>query len=128
MRTVRVPLIGQVTAGQPIFAYENMEGYYPLPQEFFRDDEYFMLKVKGESMIEAGIFDGDKIIVKRQQTAENGDIVVALLNGEEATVKRFFRKTDYYVLHPENIYMKDIVVNQVEILGIVRGLLRTKIS
>ena len=127
MRMIRVPLIGQVTAGQPIFAYENMEGYYPLPQEFFRDEEYFMLKVKGESMIEAGIFDGDKIIVKKQKTAENGDIVVALIDDEEATVKRFFKKTDYYVLHPENIYMKDIVVDQLEILGIVQGLLRTKV-
>ena len=127
MRMVRVPLIGQVTAGQPIFAYENMEGYYPLPQEFFKDEEYFMLKVKGESMIEAGIFDGDKIIVKKQQTAENGDIVVALIDDEEATVKRFFKKTDYFVLHPENIYMKDIIVDRVEILGVVQGLLRTKV-
>lgn len=120
---IKVPLIGTVTAGEPIFAVENLEGYYPLPDEFSTDSDLFMLKVKGTSMIDAGIFDGDKIIVKKQSTASNGDIVVAYFN-EEATVKRFFKKDNKIILHPENPTLEDIVLDNVDILGKVQGLIR----
>ncbi len=130
--TVRVPLIGTVTAGHPIMAAENFEGYVPLPNSEFRGDDLFMLRVKGESMIEAGIFDGDKIIVRKQETAENGDIVVALFNpdGTEqgATVKRFFRRDGKVILHPENAALEDFVLdsdNEAQIIGKVIGLLRS---
>lgn len=118
-----VPLIGTVTAGSPIFAVENFEDYYPLPLEFKTSEEQFMLKVKGDSMINAGIFDGDKIIVKKQETASNGDIVVALID-DSATVKRFYKKDNKIILHPENEYLQDIVLDDVQILGVVTGLTR----
>lgn len=118
---VAAPLIGKVTAGEPILAVENLEGYYPLPAEF--GSEVFMLSVEGESMIEAGIMDGDKIIVRQQQTANNGDIVVAYFD-EKATVKRFYKKEDHFILHPENSAMSDIIVNEVSVLGKVVGLIR----
>jgi len=125
---VSVPIIGKVTAGQPILAVENIEEYFPLPKSFFRDldehvNNYFMLKVNGESMINAGIYDNDYIIVRCQQTAKNGDIVVALLE-DEATVKRFYKKDDHIILRPENPYMEDIIVNEVKILGKVVGIFR----
>ena len=120
---ITVPLIGTVTAGTPILAVENFEGYYPLPQEFSSDSELFMLKVKGDSMINAGIFDGDKIIVKKQESANNGDIVVCLID-DSATVKRFFTKNGKIVLHPENDLMEDIVLDEALILGQVVGLMR----
>ena len=130
--TVRVPLIGTVTAGQPILAAENFEGYFPLPSSEFKGDELFMLRVRGESMIDAGIFDGDKIIVRKQETAENGDIVVALFNpdGTEqgATVKRFFKRDGKVILHPENEALSDFVLDSASeamIIGKVVGLLRT---
>jgi len=124
-----IPLIGTVTAGQPIFAYENYEDYYTFPVGEFRGDDLFMLRVKGESMIEAGIFDGDKIIVRRQSTADINDIVVALID-DSATVKRLTAKRDVVILHPENSTMSDIVcdANEVLILGKVIGLLRNDIS
>lgn len=122
--SVNIPLIGTVTAGQPIFAYENYEDYYSFPAGSFRGSELFMLSVQGESMIDAGIFNGDKIVVRKQQTAENGDIVVALLD-DSATVKRFYKRDGHFVLHPENETMQDIVVSEVAILGIVIGLVRT---
>ncbi len=129
--SVKIPLVGAVTAGQPILAQENFEGYYSLPAAEFGGDELFMLRVKGESMIEAGIFDGDKIVVKRTQDAENGDIVVAMFDqdGVEdgATVKRFFRRDGKVILHPENPSMSDFVLEEdsgVQILGKVVGLLR----
>ena len=126
-KSLRVPLIGQVTCGQPIFAYENMEGYYALPEDFFgKSNELFMLRAKGDSMIEIGIFDGDLLVVRKQPYANEGDIVVALVE-DEATVKRFQKRKDYFVLHPENIYFKDIVLKKVDILGIVQGLVRTNI-
>ncbi len=127
--TVKVPLIGAVTAGLPILAVENHEGYYTLPASEFKG-ELFMLRVRGESMIEAGIFDGDKIIIRRQDDAENGDIVVAMFTDgieEGATVKRFFRRDGKIVLHPENAAMNDFVLDEqsgVKILGKVIGLLR----
>ena len=118
-----VPLVGTVTAGTPILAVENLEDYYPLPLEFKTGETLFMLKVKGDSMINAGILDGDKIVVKQQETAENGEIVVALLD-DSATVKRFYKKENYYILHPENDQMEDIIVDNVSILGVVVGLTR----
>lgn len=121
--SVNVPLIGTVTAGQPIFAYENYEDYYSFPAESFKGAELFMLSVQGESMIDAGIYNGDKIIVRKQQTAENGDIVVALID-DSATVKRFFKRDGNFILHPENETMSDIVVKDVVILGKVVGLVR----
>ena len=120
---IKVPLIGTVTAGEPIFAVENLEGYYPLPDEFSSESDLFMLKVKGTSMIDAGIYDGDKIIVKKQNSADNGDIVVAYFN-EEATVKRFFKRNNKIILHPENPTLEDIVLDSVDILGKVQGLIR----
>lgn len=123
---VTVPLIGTVTAGQPIFAYENYEDYYTFPTGEFRGDELFMLRVQGTSMIDAGIMDGDKIIVRRQQTAENGEIVVALVE-DSATVKRFYKKDGHVVLHPENEALSDMVFapEEVSILGKVVGLMRS---
>ena len=122
--SVNIPLIGTVTAGQPIFAYENYEDYYTFPADAFRGSNLFMLNVQGTSMIDAGINDGDKIVVRRQQTANNGDIVVALLD-DSATVKRFYKRSNYVVLHPENETMNDIIVDSVEILGKVVGLVRS---
>ncbi len=118
-----IPLIGTIAAGTPIFAVENLEGYYPVPPEFNTSNADFALKVKGESMINAGIFDKDTILVKQQSTAENGEIVVALID-DSATVKRFFRKNDKIILHPENDNMDDMIFDEVIILGIVKGLIR----
>ena len=124
---INVPLLGVVTAGSPIFAYENYEDYYTFPVGEFKGDELFMLRVQGTSMIDAGIMDGDKIIVRRQQTANNGDIVVALVNEDEAaTVKRFFRRDGQIILHPENEELEDMIFapEQVSVLGKVIGLMR----
>ncbi|MBO5737069.1 MAG: transcriptional repressor LexA, partial [Clostridia bacterium] len=122
---VNIPLIGTVTAGQPIFAYENYEDYYTFPAGEFRGEDLFMLRVQGTSMIDAGIMNGDKIIVRRQETAENGEIVVALVD-DSATVKRFYRKDGQIVLHPENEALSDMVFEdgEVSILGKVVGLMR----
>ena len=122
---VSIPLIGTVTAGQPVFAYENYEEYYTFPAGEFSGEELFMLRVEGTSMIDAGIMNGDKIIVRRTQTAENGEIVVALVE-DSATVKRFFRRDNKIVLHPENELLSDMVFepNEVSILGKVVGLIR----
>ncbi len=129
--SVRVPLLGVVNAGQPILAVEQNEGYYSIPEAEFKGEDLFLLRVHGESMIEAGICDGDKIIVKRQQTAENGEIVVAMFDdGTEngATVKRFFKKDGKIILHPENSSMDDIIPenqSSIQILGKVIGLMRS---
>ena len=122
---VNIPLIGTVTAGQPIFAYENYEDYYTFPAGEFRGEDLFMLRVQGTSMIDAGIMNGDKIIVRRQETAENGEIVVALVD-DSATVKRFYRKNGQIILHPENETLSDMVFEdgEVAILGKVVGLMR----
>ena len=125
---VRVPLVGTVTAGTPILATENYEGYYSLPSNLFSGDDLFLLTVKGDSMIEAGILGGDTIVVRKQETADNGDIVVAMFGGEGeegATVKRFFRRDGKIILHPENSALSDYVLDDVNILGKVVGLLRT---
>ena len=122
---VNITLIGTVTAGQPIFAYENYEDYYTFPVGEFKGDELFMLRVEGTSMIDAGIMNGDKIIVRKQQTAENGEIVVALVE-DSATVKRFYRRDGKIVLHPENEALSDMIfeIGEVAILGKVVGLMR----
>lgn len=120
---VNVPLVGAVAAGQPILAQENIENYFPVPSELLPNQEAFMLKVKGDSMINAGIFDGDQIIVAQQETAENGDIVVALLE-DSATVKRFFKEADRIRLQPENDAMDPIFATDVQVLGKVVGLIR----
>ena len=122
---VSIPLIGTVTAGQPIFAYENYEDYYTFPTGEFHGDELFMLRVEGTSMIDAGIMNGDKIIVRRQNTAENGEIVVALVE-DSATVKRFYRRDGKIILHPENEALSDMIYEngEVSILGKVVGLMR----
>lgn len=118
-----VPVIGRVAAGQPIFATENFERTFPLPIDMVGNDETFMLKVKGESMINAGIFDGDYIIVRRQPTAHNGDIIVALID-DEATVKTYYKEKDYFRLQPENDYMQPIIATEITVLGKVTGLIR----
>jgi len=118
-----VPIIGRIRAGKPLLAKENMEGYFPLPAEFAAGGEYFILRVEGESMSGAGIHDGDFVIVRRQQTVENGEIA-ALLLGEEATVKRFYREKDYFRLQPENEQFEPILTREVEVLGKVTGLFR----
>ena len=127
--SVNIPLLGTVTAGQPVFAYENYEEYYSFPLGEFRGEDLFMLHVQGTSMINAGICDGDKIIVRRQQTAADGEIVVALV-GESATVKRLFRRNGKIILHPENEVLDDFVFNpeEVFILGKVVGLIRNRIA
>ena len=120
---VNVPVIGTVAAGMPILAEENIEDYMPIPVEILPNKEVFMLKVKGESMIEAGIYNNDKVIVAKQQDAENGDKVVALVE-ESATVKTFYRENGHIRLQPENHTMDPIIVNDVQILGKVIGLFR----
>jgi repressor LexA len=122
---VNVPIIGKVTAGQPITAVENVEDYFPLPDRYVAPDEQvFMLEVMGDSMIEAGILDGDYVIVRQQQSANNGDIVVAMTEDDEATVKRFFKEKDYIRLQPENSTLEPIIVRNVSILGKVIGVYR----
>ena len=121
---VNVPIIGTVAAGQPLLAVENIEGYFPIPAEFMPNSQSFLLKVKGESMINAGIFDGDQVLVKQQSTAEDGDIVVALID-DGATVKTFHKKKGYYRLQPENDTMEPILVHEgLQILGKVFGVFR----
>ena len=124
---VNVPLIGQVAAGQPILAVENITNYFPIPAEFLNNSETFMLNVKGDSMINMGIYDGDMIIVRRQQTADNGEVIVALVD-DSATVKRFYKEDGHYRLQPENDFMDPIIVDNVEIVGKVIGLIRLHIS
>lgn len=121
---VQVPIIGTVAAGQPILAEQNIEEYFPIPSEYLPGGgDVFILRVKGESMINAGIFNGDQVIVQQTNTAENGDIVVALLD-DSATVKRFYRENGHYRLQPENDTMDPIIVSNVQILGKVVGLFR----
>ena len=119
-----VPLVGRVTAGQPILATENIEDSYPFPADLVGQEDVFMLKVDGESMIQAGIFDGDYLIVRDQDSDRNGDIVVALVDGEEATVKRFFHEKDRVRLQPENDRMDPIYSRDVAVLGKVIGVYR----
>ena len=120
---VEVPVIGKITAGAPILAVENVTDTFPIPIDFVGNCESFMLTVRGESMIEAGILDGDYILVKKQNTANNGEIVVALI-GDEATVKTFYKEKDHIRLQPENSTMEPIIVPTCEILGKVGGVFR----
>ncbi|MDB5054783.1 MAG: Xre family transcriptional regulator [Bacilli bacterium] len=120
----RVPLIGRVTAGVPITATENIEDYFPLPNHFVRGDDVYMLSVMGESMIDAGIHDGDYVIVRQQSSANNGDIVVAMNEDDEATVKTFYKEKDHIRLQPENTTMEPLRLQSVTILGKVIGLFR----
>lgn len=121
--TVSVPLVGQVAAGQPLLAVENIESYFPIPAEYMPNKQSFMLKVKGESMINIGILDGDTILVKQQSEARNGDVVVALIE-DSATVKTFYKEEGYIRLQPENDDMDPIIVNDCLILGKVFGVMR----
>ena len=120
---VDVPVIGKITAGEPILAVENVTDTFPIPLDFVGTGESFMLTVKGESMIEAGILSGDYILVRKQNTANNGEIVVALI-GDEATVKTFYKEKDHIRLQPENSTMDPIIVPNCEILGKVIGVFR----
>lgn len=122
-----VPVIGRVAAGMPILAEENITEYFPIPVDYLPNEETFILIVKGDSMINMGIYEGDRILVKKQNTASNNDIVVALID-DSATVKRFFREDGHYRLQPENDFMDPIIVDHVEILGKVIGLIRLNLS
>ena len=120
---INVPLVGRVAAGEPILAIENVESYFPIPAEYMPNHQSFMLKVKGESMINAGIFDGDNILVQKDADIQNGDIVVALID-DSATVKTFYKEDDYIRLQPENDKLEPIIVSDCEILGKVFGVFR----
>ena len=120
---VNVPLLGRVAAGDPLLAVENIEAYFPIPSEYVPNEETFMLRVTGESMVNAGVFDGDNILVQRQPTAENGDMVVALVD-DSATVKTFYKEDGHYRLQPENDNMEPIIVEDCTILGKVFGVFR----
>ena len=125
--TIALPIVGKVAAGEPILAQENVEDYFSIGESFFNQDslknDNFILKVQGESMINAGINNGDYIIVSKQNTARNGQIVVAMIDGE-ATVKTFYKEKDHIRLQPENDTMAPIIVKKVEIVGKVVGLFR----
>lgn len=120
---VNVPIVGTVTAGQPILAVENIVDYFPIPVELMPNSETFMLKVKGDSMINAGIFDGDEIIVQKQPTADNGDYVVALID-DSVTVKTYYKEQEHIRLQPENDTMEPFILTDVSILGKVIGVIR----
>ena len=120
---VNVPIVGHVAAGEPILATENIENYFPIPVEYMPNEETFMLKVKGESMINAGILDGDMVLVEEDSTASNGDMVVALIE-DGATVKTFYKEEGVFRLQPENDFMDPIIVKNVTILGKVIAVMR----
>ena len=123
---IEVPLVGRIAAGTPILAEENIEEVFPIPARYAPKGTSFMLSVRGDSMIDAGIFDGDYILVKQQSTAENGEIVVAMVDGfeSEATVKTYYREDGKIRLQPENPVMSSIILNDVKILGLVKGVFR----
>ena len=123
---VNIPIVGTVAAGQPLLATENIMDYFPVPVDMLPNTELFMLKVHGDSMVNVGIYEGDTIIVSRQSTASNGEIVVALVD-DSATVKRFYRENGHFRLQPENDYMEPIIVDNCEVLGKVIGLLRMNV-
>jgi repressor LexA len=117
-KVVALPIVGRVAAGQPILAQENIEDYFSLPADFVRSEEAFILRVRGDSMINAGIQDGDMLVVRKQPTAQNGEIVVARVDGDEATVKRFFKEPDRIRLQPENDSMEPIYTRDAAIEGV----------
>jgi len=118
-----LPLIGDIAAGSPILAYENVEDVYPIPIDWVGKEQSFMLQVKGESMIDAGIFSGDYVIISKQNTARNGQIIAALIE-DEATLKTFYKESNYIRLQPENKNMEPIISDQVEILGVLKCVIR----
>lgn len=120
---VNVPVIGHVTAGEPLLAEQNIENYFPIPMEYMPNKQTFMLKVHGESMINAGILDGDFVLVEQSAVADNGDIVVALLE-DSATVKRFYKEEGIFRLQPENDALEPIIVRDLQIMGKVIGVFR----
>ena len=120
---VNVPIVGRVAAGERILAVENIENYFPIPAEFMPNEQTFILQVQGESMVNAGILDGDYILVEQQTTANDGDMVVALVD-DSATVKTFYKENGYYRLQPENDFMEPIIVSDVMIMGKVIGTFR----
>ena len=120
---VNVPVVGTVAAGQPILAEQNIDSYFPIPSEYMPNEQSFILKVKGESMVNAGILDGDSVLVMQQTTARNGDIVVALIE-DSATVKTYYKENGHYRLQPENDTMDPIIVDDCKILGKVFGVFR----
>lgn len=120
---VNVPVVGSIAAGQPLLAIQNIDNYFPIPAEYMPNQDTFMLHVKGESMINAGIFDGDVILVKQQSTARNGEIVAALVD-DSATVKTFYKEEGHIRLQPENDSMEPIIVPDCQILGVVFGVFR----
>ncbi|HEV2358146.1 MAG TPA: transcriptional repressor LexA [bacterium] len=122
-RVVNVPVVGRIAAGAPLLADENIEDVFPLPRDFVREDGAFMLRVRGESMIDAGIYDGDYVVIRPQATAANGEIVAALI-GDEATVKRFYKERDHIRLQPENSTMSPILTRDVTIIGKAVALIR----
>ena len=123
-RSCEVPLVGEIAAGTPLLATENIDAYFPLPDGFFgKGADLFMLQVRGESMIEVGINNGDFVIIRKQRTAENGEIAAVLID-DEATLKRFYKEKDHFRLHPENAAMQDIITKNADILGVLVGLIR----
>ena len=122
-RMVNVPIVGRVAAGEPLLAEQNIENYFPIPMEYMPNQQTFMLKVRGESMINAGILDGDYVLVEQAQTARNGDMVVALIE-DGATVKTYYKEEGIIRLQPENDYMDPIIVRDVQIMGKVIGVFR----
>lgn len=118
-----IPIVGRVAAGEPLLAQENITDFFPIPVDYLPNDPVFMLVVKGDSMINAGIFDGDKVIVRQTNTARNGDMVVALIE-DSATVKTFYKENGHFRLQPENDDYEPIIVDNVEILGEVIGVFR----
>lgn len=124
-----IPMVGTVTAGQPITAVEDIEGYFPMPPMLAQTngENYFMLKIRGESMINAGIYNGDYVIVRQQPNADNGEIVIAMTEDNEATCKRFYREDGHFRLQPENDTMAPIILDSVQILGKVVSLYRDNI-
>ena len=121
--TVQVPMVGRVAAGEPLLAQENIEDYFPVPVEYMPNNDVFMLQVKGESMINAGILDGDFVVVEKKNTADNGDMVVALID-DGATVKTFYREEGVIRLQPENDFMEPFILTDVQIMGKVIGVMR----
>jgi repressor LexA len=123
---IEIPIIGRVAAGTPILAVQNIEDTFPVPSRYIGKGVNYMLTIRGDSMIDAGIFDGDLILVEQQNTARNGEIVVAMIDGmeSEATVKTFYKEADHIRLQPENSSMKPIIVKDVQILGKVKGVFR----
>ena len=123
---VNIPMVGTVAAGVPLLAEQNITEYFPVPADMLPNAETFMLRVKGDSMVNMGIYEGDQLIIKRQNTASNGDVVVALVD-DSATVKRFYKENGHYRLQPENDFMEPIIVNECSVRGKVIGLIRLNI-